>query len=101
MTIGSLVPPAPITGESQGGCYLASSRNCHGGLSREHYVSRALIDANNVFVRGMPWQKDEVQRLSPDNLTAKILCRRHNAALNGYRIEQLAFCTRHKGAIRA
>lgn len=76
------MPPAPPTGETREGCYLASSQNCGGGLSREHYISRALIDQRDVFVRGMPWQKAEVQRLSPDNLTAKILCRRHNSALS-------------------
>ncbi len=80
MAVGSLMPPAPPTGETREGCYLASSQNCGGGLSREHYISRALIDQRDVFVRGMPWQKAEVQRLSPDNLTAKILCRRHNSS---------------------
>ena len=82
MAVGSLVPPGPPTGEARKGCYLASSLNCGGGLSREHYISRALIDQRDVFVRGMPWQKAEVQRLSPDSLTAKILCRRHNSALS-------------------
>jgi len=82
MAIGSLVPPGPPTGEAREGCYLASSQDFGGGLSREHYISRALINQRDVFVRGMPWQKAEVQRFSPDNLTAKILCRRHNSALS-------------------
>ncbi len=82
MAVGSLMPPGPLSEEAREGCYLASSQNCGGGLSREHYISRALIDQRDVFVRGMPWQKAEVQRLSPDNLTAKILCRRHNSALS-------------------
>lgn len=82
MAVGRLIPPNAPTGEATEGCYLASSQNCGGALSREHYISRALIDRSEVFVRGMPWQKEEVQRFSPDNLTAKILCRRHNSALS-------------------
>lgn len=82
MAIGSLVPPAPVTGETQAGCYMAGSRDCGGGISREHYITRSLIDGPEVTVRGFPWQREEVARYSPDNLVARILCRRHNSALS-------------------
>lgn len=82
MTLGSLLPPAPATGERQAGCYLAGTADCGGGLSREHYISRGLIDGPELRVRGMPWQREEVARYSPDNLVARILCRRHNSALS-------------------
>jgi hypothetical protein len=35
-----------------------------------------------VKVQGMPWQKVPVLHISPDALTAKVLCRRHNEALS-------------------
>jgi hypothetical protein len=61
---------------------MAETEDCGGGLSREHYVSRGLIDGAELRVRGMPWQKEEVARFSPDSLVARILCRRHNSALS-------------------
>lgn len=82
MLLGDLVPPAPVTGEAQSGCYMAATADCSGGLSREHYISRGLIDGPELRVRGMPWQREEVAHYSPDNLAARILCRRHNSALS-------------------
>lgn len=82
MAVGSLLPPGPPTGATQAGCYMAETANCGEGLSREHYISRGLIDAPEVKVRGMPWQREEVEHYAPDNLTARMLCRRHNSALS-------------------
>jgi len=82
MALGGLVPPVPVTGEAQSGCYMAATANCGGGLSREHYISRGLIDGPELRVRGLPWQCEEVAYYSPDNLVARILCRRHNAAMS-------------------
>ena len=82
MAIATLVPPEPKTGEAQANCYMAATCDCGGGLSREHYISRGLIDGPELRVRGMPWQNEEVARYSPDNLVARILCRRHNSALS-------------------
>ncbi len=82
MALGDLIPPAPATGETQNGCYMAATADCGGGLSREHYISRGLIDGPELQVRGMPWQTEEVARYSPDNLVARILCRRHNSAMS-------------------
>ena len=80
MAVGNLSPPAPATDETQNGCYMAATADCGGGLSREHYISRGLIDGPELRVRGMSWQAEEVARYSPDNLVARILCRRHNSA---------------------
>ena len=44
MAIATLVPPEPKTGEAQANCYMAATCDCGGGLSREHYISRGLID---------------------------------------------------------
>jgi len=51
-------------------------------VSREHFVSRGLIAGPELKVQGMPWQKVPVLHISPDALTAKVLCRRHNEALS-------------------
>ncbi|MBB3562061.1 hypothetical protein FHX06_003392 [Rhizobium sp. BK512] len=61
---------------------MAATADCGGGLSREHYISRGLIDGPELRVRGMPWQREEVANYSPDNLVARILCRRHNSAMS-------------------
>lgn len=61
---------------------MAATADCGGGLSREHYISRGLISGPELRVRGMPWQQEEVARYSPDNLVARILCRRHNSAMS-------------------
>jgi hypothetical protein len=61
---------------------MAASEDCSSGLSREHYISRVLLDGLDLRIRGFPWQREQVARVSPDNLTAKILCRRHNSALS-------------------
>lgn len=82
MAVASLTPPAPLTGQAQSGCYMAATADCGGGLSREHYISRGLIDGPELRVRGMPWQREEVARYSPDNLVARILCQRHNSAMS-------------------
>lgn len=80
--IASLQPPGPVTGFGHPGCYLAPSCNCSPKLSREHYISRTLISGPQLRVRGFPWQKSEVLFCSPDSLTDKILCQRHNSALS-------------------
>lgn len=82
MALENLLPPPPVSGERQKGCYMAETADCGGGLSREHYISRGLIDGPELRVRGMPWQQEEVAHYSPDNLVARILCRRHNSALS-------------------
>jgi hypothetical protein len=64
------------------GCYLAASGDCSPKLSREHYVTRALIDRPGLKVRGMPWQTEPVLDITATALTSKVLCQRHNSALS-------------------
>lgn len=82
MQLASLRPPAPATGFSHTGCYLHTSNDCSAKLSREHYISKALMKGEGLKVRGMPWWPGEARPVSADALTAKILCQRHNAALS-------------------
>ena len=82
LKLGSILPPGAKTGYAHPKCYLSSSCNCSTTISREHYVSRGMIAGPELKVRGMPWQTEPVMRLSPDALTSKVLCRRHNEALS-------------------
>jgi hypothetical protein len=61
---------------------LAGTDDCSEGLSAEHYISRSLLATlgSAVAIDGFPWvAPGKKQILSIDNLTAKILCSRHNS----------------------
>ena len=62
-------------------CWANCLGDCDGGMSREHIVSKCLY-GENVKVKGFPWCKDEWAYRSIDNVTSKVLCRRHNSALS-------------------
>ncbi|MCC6653323.1 MAG: hypothetical protein IT348_19385 [Candidatus Eisenbacteria bacterium] len=86
-------PPPPVTGIGQPGCYAASTLNCGGGLSREHYLSKALLEYLNMNgdlkVGGMPWlDAGALRPVAPNALAARVLCRRHNEALS--RLDSIA-----------
>jgi hypothetical protein len=82
----SLRPPPPQTGRPQTGCYLSHTNDCGGGLSGEHYVSRAAIEQLSepvVAIDGLPrFAPGEQRVVSINSLTANILCGRHNSALS-------------------
>ena len=68
-----------------GDCYFERHSNCHGGLSREHYISKSVLDlifdGTNGVVSGTPWAFSDGKKVSKESLTAKILCQRHNNGL--------------------
>lgn len=82
--IPSLVPPGPVTGFSHPKCYMAATNNCSEGKSREHYISKAILDRIEIRnVSGMPWQEvGESQTFPASALVANVLCGRHNSALS-------------------
>lgn len=67
-------------------CYANILGNCDSKMSREHYISEAifnLMSGVSFIVSGFPWQKrDSAQRLMKSNLTARVLCRKHNSELS-------------------
>jgi hypothetical protein len=86
----SLHPPGPLTGHSNPGCYLKGLHDCSDKLSREHYISQAVLEQLGATIRvaGVPWlAPGETFDTSIASLTAKILCQRHNAALSPLDIE--------------
>lgn len=80
-----IAPPVPSTGTSMSGCYLRETFNCAPPISNEHYISAALLKAlggGTIAAHGLPWIGEEPKNLSYKNLTANILCKRHNESLS-------------------
>jgi hypothetical protein len=83
----AISPPPPRTGYAHPNCYLASLGDCSREISREHYVSRAVLECmpgnGTIRIHGMPWlAPGEAKEVGVDSVTAKILCSRHNSALS-------------------
>ena len=59
---------------------------CSGNISREHYISRAVLDlifdGGQGIIKGTPWANSIDKSVSKESLTAKILCQRHNSGLS-------------------
>ena len=74
-------------------CALEAISSCEGGLSAEHYISRALLDViapdSKISIEGLPWAR-EPKSVGPA-LTATILCRRHNSLLSPLDAEATKF----------
>jgi hypothetical protein len=82
----SIRPPGPSTGYSHPRCYLNFTQNCSSKITGEHLVSRGILKqiGQEVEVAGVPWLKPgEIQKYRINNLTANILCNRHNSAFSG------------------
>ncbi len=80
-------PPPQLTNKAVVGCYLSTTNDCAGSLSREHYISHGILrqmgPSGKSAVYGLPWTKDEqFTRVSSESLVAKVLCKRHNEALS-------------------
>jgi hypothetical protein len=88
------LPPLPKTNYSHPACYLSATADCDSKISKEHYLSEAVLAeiGNVIEISGMPWQHPaQRQHLPIDALTAKVLCRRHNSALHALDDEAAAF----------
>lgn len=81
--IPNLLPPGKISNFAHPKCYMAATANCSRTISREHYISEAILERfDRLHVSGMPWQAKGEKRVFPANaLAANILCERHNSAL--------------------
>lgn len=81
----SLQPPGSQTGYSHPSCYLRATGDCSEDISREHYMSKAILDqlGSKIRVSGVAWRpQGGAFETSVASLTAKILCSRHNEALS-------------------
>lgn len=67
------------------GCYAVHLGDCIGGISKEHYISRSLLElaGKTVQVSGFPWQEPhEPMEIGIGALTSRILCSHHNSELS-------------------
>ncbi len=79
-------PYPPKTGYSLGGCYASCLNDCNEVLSREHFISKSLLEylnsSNSLRIGGYPWLNGSEKCLPPEALTSRILCQRYNNALS-------------------
>lgn len=80
----NLLPIGEVTNYSHPRCYMAPTENCSKKISKEHYISRAILEQmGELNVAGLPWHANKNPVLySARDLTANILCTRHNSALS-------------------
>ena len=72
-----LSPPGTPAGFAHPGCYLRDTCDCLEKISREHYMSKGMLEQLDTVLRvlGMPWLKTgQTLDTSVASLTAKILC---------------------------
>lgn len=62
------------------GCWAQPLGNCSDKMSNEHIVTGGLFDGK-VVVQGLPWCP-EPKEIGLANLTAKLLCTKHNSELS-------------------
>jgi hypothetical protein len=80
-------PPGSVTGYANPKCYASIDQNCSIKISKEHFISVALlkqIHVNKIVkVAGLKWQQKETLNEVPlARLASSILCERHNNALS-------------------
>lgn len=68
-------------------CFLQGYGTCGKRLSREHYISEAVLkqlaSGKTVALGGLPWQPERtLQSIGIGALQARILCEGHNSALS-------------------
>jgi hypothetical protein len=71
--------------ENTSNCYAAHLGNCLGGSSREHYISRSVLEivGAKFQISGFPWQQPEQQmEVGIGALVSRILCNHHNSELS-------------------
>ena len=66
------------------GCYAGTLSDCSAKLSREHYISRAVLEEIGTapMLSGLTFLGGEEKRLPNSALVSKILCDRHNTQLS-------------------
>lgn len=89
MTIQPVYIPFNKKGFSNKKCYLAGTKGCSQKISREHYISKNLLDKIEKYnatidVCGLSWlPKEHLKSIGKSSLVANILCTQHNSDLSG------------------
>ena len=85
IAVPRLLPNEPTTGLANPRCYLRSTHDCVKKISREHYISDAVLQTigGGLIVSGAQWQRaGETKEMQAKSLVANILCKRHNESLS-------------------
>jgi hypothetical protein len=99
----ALAPPLPRTSYCHPKCYLGFTDDCSSKISREHYVSKVVLQQyKNLTISGMPWQTEgQATGVNSNSLAANILCDRHNSllspldAIGGHSLEAIHHAVQH------
>jgi hypothetical protein len=76
-------PRGKRTGYEHPKCYARALADCSKEITREHYISRKLLDRVGDFeADGLTWLKGKKKTLTETALQSHILCKRHNEALS-------------------
>lgn len=71
-----------MSGEANPNCYLRDTHDCCEKLSREHLMTRRILELSDGPTAGYRWLKGLTKDLPPDALAARVLCRSHNSRLS-------------------
>ncbi len=94
-----IAPTERATGQANPRCYMRALADCSEKISREHYMSKTILEAlceegdrPQLQVSGLPWMgPGETVNLTPNALASKVLCVRHNGMLSKLDDEALRF----------
>lgn len=75
--------PDPTTRYAHPKCYMASTHDCCDKISKEHWLSRAVLEQlGELKIIGLPQARQSLVSIGINSLVAKILCKRHNESLS-------------------
>jgi hypothetical protein len=75
-------PKPPRTNHTNYECYARTLNDCSEEITREHFISKALLERLKGFEgTGMAWNPGPLP-LGPNALRSWVLCKRHNNALS-------------------
>lgn len=77
----SLLAGRDLNGHSNPACYLQTTDDCCGTTSREHLMTRAVLELIDGPSTGYRWLKGETRNLPSNSLAARVLCKSHNERL--------------------
>jgi hypothetical protein len=79
-------PAPPTTGKVAPGCYAGLLSDCDGGLTKEHWISKAVLLEVSVdgetFITNAAGLPMSGRWVPAETYAAKVLCERHNRALS-------------------
>jgi len=65
-------------------CWANSDGKCSSKLSREHLISKSIINNKKFWVHGFSWCKNEPKEISEPSFVNKFLCEYHNSSLSKF-----------------